>query len=398
MSLSLSSLVPYLQFYLLPTLLALTIAAALVPLGYWLAWFQPLARAIKLATARFAPPDELPPLSLVVSAHNDVAALRRLVPELLRQEYPNELEIVLVDDRSTDDTSEYLQQVAQLFAPLVRLVTIKQTPPGLNAKKYALTLGIKVARHPNLLFTDADCVPATMQWAARLAAGFAEPDGDSGPVRVVLGFGGYEAHPTALNALVRYETLLTGALYLGAARAGRPYMGVGRNLAYEKSAWLATRGFSSHIRSLGGDDDLFVQDAVRQGLPVGVALHPDGQTTSLAPATWGHWWRQKRRHLRAGIKYRWPDRLRAGSLPISGVLFYFGAAGAFAFAPALAWPWLLGAWLVRLTGLSAGLLPVGVNLRRPIPFWALPALDLLYSALYPALAVSIYLAPPTRWK
>ena len=379
------------------SLLAVAGATALMPAGYAALAFGPLARAVKRAAWQVLPPAELPPLSIIVCAHNDLAALHSLVPELLRQSYPADLEIVLVDDRSTDDTGLYLQQLTQLFTPHVRLVNIKSTPPGLNPKKYALTLGLKVARFPHRLVTDADCVPASPHWAARMAAGFAAPDGGTAPAQVVLGFGGYAPAPSLLNLLIRHETLLTGALFLSAGRGGRAYMGVGRNLAYTKEAFTATRGFSSHLRSLGGDDDLFVQDAARARLPIGVVLHPDGQTTS-APATgWRHYWHQKRRHLGAGRRYRWSDRLRAGLLPLSGPLFYLAATAGAILAPAL-WPALVGAGAVRLLGLGAGLIPLGRNLRRPVPFWALPALDPLFSVLYVALGLSVVVAHPTRWK
>jgi cellulose synthase/poly-beta-1,6-N-acetylglucosamine synthase-like glycosyltransferase len=377
--------------------LATAFVAALVPVFYALLTFNPLARAVKRASWQVLPPTDLPPLSIIVTAHNDALALYRLVPELLQQAYPNELEIVLVDDRSTDDTSAYIQQLTQWFSPLVRLVSIKSTPASLNPKKYALTLGLKVARYPHRLVTDADCVPSSEHWAARMAAGFATPDGGQSPAEVVLGFGGYAAHPTLLNLLVRHETLVTGALFLGAGRGGRAYMGVGRNLAYTKDAFTATRGFSSHLRSLGGDDDLFVQDAVRARLPVGVVLHPDGQTTSEAPTTWRHYWHQKRRHLGAGRKYRFLDRLRAGLLPLSGPLFYGLLVAAIILAPAL-WPWWTAAWAVRMTGLAAGFLPLARNLRRQHPFWALPALDPLFSAIYLMLGLSVLVSSPTRWK
>ena len=379
-------------------LLGSALVLAVVPVGYAVFAFGPLARAVRRATWQVLPPTELPPLSIIVSAHNDAPALHRLVPELLRQAYPADLEIVLVDDRSRDDTGLYLQQLTQLFTPHVRLVSIKSTPPGLNPKKYALTIGLKVARHPHRLVTDADCVPASEHWAARMAAGFVAPDGGApAPTQLVLGFGGYAAAPTLLNVLIRYETLLTGGLFLSAARAGRAYMGVGRNLAYTKEAFTETRGFSSHLRALGGDDDLFVQDAVRARLPIGVVLHPDGQTISTAAASWRQLWHQKRRHLGAGRRYRWPERVRAGLLPLSGPLFYIVAGAGLAAAPLL-WPVWLGAWAVRVGGLLLGLGPLGRNLQRPVPFWALPALDPLFSLLYLALGLSVLVSTPTRWK
>ncbi|WP_400192075.1 glycosyltransferase [Hymenobacter sp. B81] len=368
----------------------LLIAAVLVQVGYAAYYFWPFA-ARREADAEPAPAHEAQrPVSIVVAARNALEQLRHLMPLLLSQDYP-QFEIVLVDDRSDDDTLLYAQQLTQYYAN-VRLVTVGRTPEGLAPKKYALTLGIKVARYPHLLFTDADCVPTTNQWLRHMARGF-----DSG-ADLVLGYGAYDAAPGFLNKLVRFETLLTGLQYLSFAERGQPYMGVGRNLAYTKATFMATKGFASHIRRLSGDDDLLVQDAVTQGRRAAVVTHPAGQTLSTAPATWGAWWRQKRRHMSAGSRYRTTDSARIGTFMLANGLFYLATLGTLFFSPT-DWVPLAIAWLVRTSTVLATYAGASRRLQDRQPLALLPILDGAYFLAYFLLTASLVLyRNPSRWK
>jgi cellulose synthase/poly-beta-1,6-N-acetylglucosamine synthase-like glycosyltransferase len=326
---------------------------------------------------------------VLVCAHNELENLRRLLPLLLQQDYPPGFELILIDDRSGDDTYLYVQQLTQYY-PNVRLVSVDRTPEGLSPKKYALTLGIKTARHEQLLFTDADCIPATNQWISQMQRGFARP------ADVVLGYSAYAPEPGFLNKLIRFETLLTGAQYLSFAWRGKPYMGVGRNLAYTRASFRQTKGFASHIRSLGGDDDLFVQDAVRSGLRVTVQAEPAAHTISEAATTWGAWWRQKRRHLSAGRSYGLADRLRIGNFIGANLLFYFTAVGLLFSQPD--WVPLAVLWGVRTVAIWVAYARLGRRLDDQLPVAWIPLLDVVYFFYYLALGISLFLYRNLRWK
>ncbi|SMB89121.1 glycosyl transferase family 2 [Hymenobacter roseosalivarius DSM 11622] len=347
-----------------------------------------------LSFTRRPVPDLLPkgaaePVSVLVCAHNELENLRRLLPLLIQQNYPADFEILLIDDRSTDGTAGLVQQFTQIY-PHMRLVSVLATPVGLSPKKYALTLGIKAARYKHLLFTDADCWPATNQWISTMQSGFARP------ADLVLGYSAYASAPGFLNKLIRFETLLTGAQYLSFAWRGYPYMGVGRNLAYTKSCFQATKGFASHLRRLGGDDDLLVQDAVAQGQRVGVQAQPAAQTISWPAQTWRAWWRQKRRHLSAGPRYTWKDQVRIGTFIGTNLLFYFTAILLVFSRPD--WIPLAVIWAVRTGAMSATYARLGRHLADRLPFWLLPVLDAAYFFNYLALGISLFLYRTLRWK
>jgi hypothetical protein len=303
--------------------------------------------------------------------------------------------VVLIDDRSDDDTYLYAQQLSQYYPERFRLVTIAKTPDGFAPKKYALTLGIKAARYPRLLFTDADCIPATNQWVRLLQRGFA-PGPQGQPADLVLGFSAYTEAPGFLNQLIRYETLLTAAQYLAFAWRGSPYMGVGRNLAYTRACFNATKGFASHIRQLSGDDDLLVQDAVRQGQRVAVVADASAHTLSVPAAQWRSWWRQKRRHLSAGRSYRLADRLRVGAFVLSNLLFYFAALYLACFREN--WVPLLAVCTVRTLVVGAVYSRLSRRLEQPLSTWLVPVLDAVYFIQYLALGISLFLNRTLRWK
>ena len=371
-------------------------ACVLVQLFYAAYFFWPFARRAPEAPADApgsspAGPDA-EPVSIVVCARNELDNLRRLLPMLLKQDYPAAFEIVLIDDRSEDDTYLYAQQLAQYYPTTVRLVTVDRTPDGFAPKKYALTLGIKAARYPRLLFTDADCIPATNQWLRLMQRGLAR----GGGADVVLGFSAYTAAPGFLNQLVRYETLLTAAQYLSFAWRGWAYMGVGRNLAYTRACFTATKGFASHIRQLSGDDDLLVQDAVRQGQRVAVVADPGAHTLSAPAETWAAWWRQKRRHLSAGRAYRYADRLRIGTFVLANTLFYL-ATIALVFSPNN-WVPLVVVWVLRTLFVSAVYARLSRRLDQPVTVGLLPVLDVVYFVQYLALGASLFFNRTLRWK
>ncbi len=114
-----------------------------------------------------------PPLSIVAAARNEARGIEAAVKSLLRLDYPS-LEIVIVNDRSTDDTGAILQQLAAEH-PRLTVTTIAELPDGWLGKNYALQVGAAEATGDLLLFTDADVVfePTTL----RRAVGLMEAEG-----------------------------------------------------------------------------------------------------------------------------------------------------------------------------------------------------------------------------
>jgi cellulose synthase/poly-beta-1,6-N-acetylglucosamine synthase-like glycosyltransferase len=124
----------------------------------WIAVFAYLIWSIKrlpvFASQKVPVPDLWPRLSVVVPACNEAPHLESAALSLAQQDYPD-LEIVLVDDRSTDDTGEIIDRLAH-NDPRIRAVHVETLPSGWLGKVHALHRGVAETSGDWLLFTDAD--------------------------------------------------------------------------------------------------------------------------------------------------------------------------------------------------------------------------------------------------
>ncbi len=261
-------------------------------------------------------PERLTPVSVIICARNEAENLQRNLPAFLTQNHPD-YEVIVVNDCSTDNSDEILMDMKVKF-PHLYVTTIQQDRKFMHGKKLALTVGIKAARNEQLLFSDADCHPVSDQWITRMSRHFCDE------TELILGVGKYESKRGLLNMIVRYETLFTAIQYLSYALIGKAYMGVGRNMGYLKQLFYRHKGFASHLRVLSGDDDLFVNEATTP-TNTQVELSPESFTISVAPASFGEWFRQKKRHLSTSPYYKTSSKLRLGAEYLSRLLFYSSA-------------------------------------------------------------------------
>ena len=102
-----------------------------------------------------APHSQLPSLSVIVQARNESDSLLLTLPSWLNQDYP-EVEIILIDDESTDGTEECAHSISSRSSCIIRIIKGTLPPPGWTGKLWALQQGINVSTGKWLLFTDAD--------------------------------------------------------------------------------------------------------------------------------------------------------------------------------------------------------------------------------------------------
>ncbi len=289
------------------TLLALLGVFLFIQLIYYLFVFSRLAGYQQ----EIAPnPESMPGITVLVCAWNELENLQELLPVLDAQNYP-QFEVIVLDDRS-DDGSEDLLKAYASSSPHVRFVRIDAEYPHITPKKYALTVGMKHARHPVALMTDADCRPVGPDWIASMA-GQLSPDKE-----IVLGFSPYYKEAGLLNWFIRCETFYTAVQYLSLAVVGRPYMGVGRNLMYRTDLFFQHKGFYQHKHIVGGDDDLFMNQAATTDNAT-INLDPNSFAYSFPKTSWKSWLTQKKRHLSVGKQYRRANKIRLGLLSASHV-------------------------------------------------------------------------------
>lgn len=279
-------------------------------------------------------------VSVIVCARNEAANLRPYLQSLLEQDYPL-YEVIVVNDGSQDATQEVLDEYACRY-PHLKLTFVPVEARIISSKKLALTLAVKAAKYDILLLTDADCRPESANWIKVMSEPFCQKD-----IEVVLGYSPYFSEHWWINDIIRYDTLFNGLHYLGRALMGHPYMGVGRNLAYRKSAFLKVHGFAGQLGFRSGDDDLLV-NRLATGKNTAVVLSRDSLIWSVPETGLKNWLQQKRRHLSVAPSYRLGTRLSLAVEPLTRGLFYLALILAFVFGSAVVTAAGLAALLLRL--------------------------------------------------
>lgn len=252
-------------------------------------------------------------VSVVICARNEHHNLVKNLPLLLKQDF-HLFEVVVVDDASDDDTAHLLQQLQKNNLHL-KVITLKESVNFFKGKKLPLSVGIKSAKYDVILLTEADCRPAGPHWITRMVDNF------EGDTEIVIGYGGYEPRPGLLNKLIRFDTLFIAMQYFGLALAGKPYMGVGRNLAYKKDVFFRAKGFTSHYKITAGDDDLFINQVATSD-NVAIEISPHSHTFSSPKNTFRSWLYHKKTHMITGKYYKKKHKRILGLFSFTHFVFY----------------------------------------------------------------------------
>ena len=326
-----------------------------------------------------------PPLSVIIAARNEAENLRQFLPSVLQQQYP-EYEIIIALDRCEDESLQVIQAFQQQFQHL-KYVEITACPKSWAPKKWALKQAIAASRHEWLVFTDADC-GVQENWLKRLSAAFRDH------TEVVLGLGRYFSYPGLLNQFIRYETLHAAFQYVGMAALEKPYMGVGRNMAYRRSLYEKVGGFSAFSSSLSGDDDLFV-NAYAQGNKTAVVLHSASHTFSVPKRRFGSWVRQKVRHVSASAKYSLRSKIFLASFHLSQIALYLAIGGILLFYEHAGLAILFYAFYLSFSWYIFGV--INRQVGEPSLTVTYPLLDILF-VVYNLSMVPLGLIVKPEWK
>lgn len=331
--------------------------------------------------------EETGPVSVIICAWNEEDNLKKNLQSILEQNYP-EFEVIVVNDHSLDET-DLLLQAWQLKYTHLRVINLNRDNALMRGKKFAISMGIKGAKHENLVFTDADCRPKSPHWLRYMAQGL------KGDTQLVLGYGGFEKRGGIFNKLYRYESVHIAMQYMSYALARMPYMGVGRNLAYKKELFFQTKGFIKHRHVASGDDDLLVNE-VATNRNTTIAIQKEAHTLSMPSENLSAWWLQKRRHLSTGAFYKTSSKIFLGFFTLSHVLFYLSFSAVLSIET-LYWLALCGIVLKWIVHLSIMRVVTRLLDERDLLLFSLLG-DLFTPFFNTAVAISNRIKPPIRWR
>ena len=201
---------------------------------------------------------DLPAVSLVVAARNEERNILKLLTCLEEQKYLHELlEVIIVDDQSTDETVVNVQTFARTSELNIKLIHDKQFDP-LSPKKSALHSAISQSSGEIILTTDADC---TMEkdWVMTMVSPFQEQKVKfvSGPVSISSQLSFF----ASLQSFEFSSLIGSGAALLS---LGYPIMCNGANLAFDSKAFYEVGGYTEKDTRSTGDDVFLMQKIYRR--------------------------------------------------------------------------------------------------------------------------------------
>lgn len=362
------------------------IIASVIQLGYWLGLFSKLALyRVDNNKQAYTTNPSLPPVSIIICAKNEATNLLQNLPSVIGQEYP-QFEVIVVDDNSDDDTERILLDFSAKF-DYFRIIKNLNKKTGQLGKKSALSTGIKAAQYDLLLLTDADCRPNSQKWLYHMQCAINDEK------NIGLGYGPYKKLKTWLNKFIRFETVYTAVQYFSFAISGSAYMGVGRNLIYQKKLFDQAGGFTAHEHIASGDDDLFISQ-VASSTNVNVVLEKEAFVYSDPKESWSSYFRQKRRHLTTGTYYNPRHQVWLGLLSLSHFTHYVTLLILLIHST----EFVLIIYLVRLLVVLLVYIPTLKKLNESDLIPWIPILDAAYILYYVIFAPTLLFGKTKTWK
>lgn len=236
-------------------------------------------------------------VTVLIAARNEAERIHLTIDDILAQDYPKSLtEIIIVDDHSTDRTSEIILSYASRG---VRLIQLNEDKPLNSYKKKAIADAIAHSSGELMVCTDADCSMGP-QWLSTIVNAY-ETEGYvmiSSPVAYFEERNLFER----MQTLEFYYLIGVGAAFIGNNRASNCN---GANLAYQKETFYAVGGFKGIDDLASGDDELLLQKVAAQ-YPgkIGFLKNEKAVVYTHAKHTLDEFLQQRRRWASKSVKYK----------------------------------------------------------------------------------------------
>lgn len=240
-------------------------------------------------------------VSAIVVVRNEEQNIVRLLESFRSQTHQN-LEVILVDDHSTDKTVEYAEN---LKLENLRILRLEEAERGTAPKKAGIEKAIREAAGSIIFTTDGDCVlsPGLIAFYAAL---FCDPQVQmiSGPVTFTRKKGLWNQLQT-----VEFSSLVGSAAV--AIFLKKPIMSSAANLAYRKAAFLEAGGYSDNSGTASGDDE-FLMNKIYQRYRNGIVFARNKKciVETQTTQTLREFYNQRK---------RWAGKWNRGSNPVSQI-------------------------------------------------------------------------------
>ena len=347
---------------------------------YWILIFNKLSN-YKPDLIKSPSKDTIAETAIVIAVKDEEQNLQKNLPSFLEQK-PTGYKLIIVDDHSKDNTLNILDNFLRQYTYL-KVVKNKYK----KGKKYALTYAIENIDEKYLFFTDADCYVKSDNWLNKMISKFDQN------IKIVLGYSPYTGKDL-LSKFIRFETFMAAAQYFSYAIFGIPYMGVGRNMAVDRTFFMKNKGYDGHFDLQSGNDDLFV-NANANSVNTAIQIDPDTFVYSTPPRSLSEFITQKTRHISTSFRYKTIHKILLALYSFSHIGVYLSLIAGIFFLPLklIFLLWLLRIIIVFIVSYRSFLL-----LKEKDLFIWLPLLDLIMFIYYFFMGIYYFFAAKNKWK
>ena len=270
-----------------------------------------LVFAIAVSSAQYPSDTSIQPtVSIVIAARNEEENIERCLSSVTELSYPTHLlEVIVVDDRSTDKTQAIVSEFSKNY-PYINLLVSSPPVGHLRGKVNAVTQGIELSKGEILFFTDADCV-VPKGWLRETVKYYTDES-----VGIVAGFTSLRAN-NWFECVQALDWFILFSVAAATIKLHFPVTAVGNNLSVRRKAYDQVGGYRNLPFSVTEDYALFHAIISKTKFTARFPLDTTTLVESGACKSWKELYVQRKRWFRGG---RDMDFKR---LAVFGVLYAF---------------------------------------------------------------------------
>ena len=274
------------------TIIAGAVVVLLAVLGSLINPFLRSLRFQKTGTA-----ENQPPVSILITAHDNLAELERNLPMFLRQQYTADYQVIVVCQSTDGETQDFLKRTAA-ENPHLYYTYIPESSRYMSRKKLQITLGVKAAKHEWIILTEPNCRPSNDKWLQTMVRQCQDPN------HLVLG---YVALDEETKSVRRFDSIRKAYYVLRRAQQTYGYRSHMPNVAFRKSDFMKEQGYQGNLEYVRGEYDFLVNKYAHCG-DTATELDCDAWLIREAPSSKS--WHNAHLYLQASRK----SLERAGSM------------------------------------------------------------------------------------